>query len=110
MRALIVSAFTLLTSLNGFSQQKADSQELQKKYKVINRIITPGSIAGSVHVNEAGGPGIAWITGQEFNYGVLEFDVKGKDAFQQSFVGIAFHGLNETTYEAIYFRQLAYCS
>jgi hypothetical protein len=104
MRALFVSAFILLTFLTGSTQQKDDNQELQKKYKVFNRILTAGSIAGSIHLNEAGGPGIAWLTGQGFSYGVLEFDVKGKDAFQQSFVGIAFHGLNDTTYEAIYFR------
>jgi hypothetical protein len=104
MRALIISASILLTLLNCSSQQKGDSQELQKKYKVVNRIISPGTITGSIHLNEGENPGIAWIAGQEFTYGVIELDVKGKDAFQQSFVGIAFHGLNDTTYEAIYFR------
>jgi len=33
-----------------------------------------------------------------------EFDVKGKDVQQQSFVGVAFHGVDGTTYDAIYFR------
>src|SRR6202035_5510356 len=84
--------------------------ELQKKYKVVNRIISPGTITGSVHLNEAENPGIAWITGQEFTYGVIELDVKGKDPFQQSFVGIAFHGLNDSTYEAIYFRHFNFQS
>src|SRR5207342_2389645 len=31
-------------------------------------------------------------------------DFKGKDVQQQSFVGIAFHGVDGTTYDAIYFR------
>ena len=104
IRAIIFSASILLTALNCSSQQKGDNQDLQKKYKVVNRIISPGTINGSVHLNEGENPGIAWITGQEFTYGVIELDLKGKDAFQQSFVGIAFHGLNDTTYEAIYFR------
>src|ERR1700720_2159899 len=104
MRAIIFSASVVLTALNCSSQQKEDSQELQKKYKVVNRIISPGTITRSVHLNEAENLGIAWIAGQEFTYGVIELDVKGKDAFQQSFVGVAFHGLNDTTYEAVYFR------
>jgi hypothetical protein len=104
MRTLNVSAFILLTILNCSGQQKADGQGLQTKYKVVNRIISPETTTESIHLNEAPGSGIAWITGQEFAYGVIEFDLKGKDAFQQSFVGIAFHGLNDTTYEAVYFR------
>lgn len=103
-QAFFFSATILLTVLNCSSLQKAHGQELQKRYKVINRTITPGMTTGSVHLNEVEGPGIAWLTGREFSYGVIEFDVKGKDAFQRSFVGFAFHGLNDTTYEAIYFR------
>src|ERR1700730_2030015 len=104
IRAFIASALILFTALSSSGQQKADGQELQKKYRVVNRTITLGTMTGSVHLNEAAGPGIAWITGQEFSYGVIELDIKGRDAFQQSFVGIAFHGLNDTTYEGIYFR------
>jgi hypothetical protein len=104
MRDLIVAHSILLIALSCYSQQKANSKEFQNKYKVVNRIITPGAMTGSVHLNEAEGPGIAWISGQEFSYGVIEFDVKGKDDFQRSFVGFAFHGLNDTTYEAVYFR------
>jgi hypothetical protein len=57
-----------------------------------------------IHLNEGEGPGIAWIIDKTFTQGTIEFDEKGKDEFQRSFVGIAFHGLNDTTYEAIYFR------
>jgi hypothetical protein len=35
---------------------------------------------------------------------MIEFDIKGKDVQQQSFVGFAFHGVNDSTYEAVYFR------
>jgi hypothetical protein len=83
-----------------FGQQKTPSES----YKVVNRTVTSDSGVGSIHVNEVGGVGIAWIKGREFKEGIIEFDVKGKDAFQQSFVGFAFHGSNDTTYEAIYFR------
>jgi len=30
--------------------------------------------------------------------------MRGKDALQRSFIGIAFHGLNDSTYDAVYCR------
>jgi hypothetical protein len=30
--------------------------------------------------------------------------MRGKDVLQRSFVGVAFHGLNDTTYDAVYCR------
>ncbi|HEX3008342.1 MAG TPA: hypothetical protein VHO90_12095, partial [Bacteroidales bacterium] len=48
--------------------------------------------------------GVVWINDLNFSTGVIEFDVKGKDVLQESFVGIAFHGLNDSTYEGVYFR------
>jgi len=39
-----------------------------------------------------------------FSNGTIEFDVKGKDVQGQSFVGLAFHGLDNSTYDAIYLR------
>ncbi len=57
-----------------------------------------------VHVDAKEGPGVVWIKGTKFSTGTLEFDVKGKDVLQESFVGIAFHGVNDTTYESVYFR------
>ncbi|MFL5788496.1 MAG: hypothetical protein ACJ748_10625 [Flavisolibacter sp.] len=102
-----VSAFLialLITLVTCRSQEKTDQKDLLMKYTVFNRSISTGTMAGTIHLNEAEGVGIAWVNGQEFKYGTIEFDVKGKDILQQSFVGIAFHGLNDSTYEAIYFR------
>ena len=36
--------------------------------------------------------------------GVIEVDLHGKDVAQQSFLGIAFHFVDWTTYDAVYFR------
>jgi hypothetical protein len=36
--------------------------------------------------------------------GAIEFDVRGKDVLQQSFVGMAFRRQNDTSYDCIYFR------
>ena len=104
IRTLMVSASILLLTLKGSGQQPAETHASQKKYTVFNRTISPGTASGSIHLNEGEGPGIAWINGEEFGYGIIEFDVKGRDELQKSFVGFAFHGLNDSTYEAIYFR------
>ncbi|HTN37554.1 MAG TPA: hypothetical protein VL053_10800 [Arachidicoccus sp.] len=39
-----------------------------------------------------------------FSFGTIEFDLKGKNVPQASFVGFAYHGLNDSTFDAIYFR------
>ncbi|MDB5142877.1 MAG: hypothetical protein JWQ66_1590 [Mucilaginibacter sp.] len=91
----------LLITLNCFGQS---SDELQKKYTVVNRTISAGTDAGSVHLNDKVGTGLAWMKNKQFTYGTIEFDIKGKDELQASFVGIAFHGVNNTTYETVYFR------
>jgi hypothetical protein len=48
--------------------------------------------------------GIVWLKGITFSTGSIDLDIRGKDVFQQSFVGIAFHGIDTITYDGIYFR------
>jgi hypothetical protein len=48
--------------------------------------------------------GIVWINGVSFSTGSIDVDLRGRDVYQQNFLGIAFHGNDTTTYEAIYFR------
>lgn len=50
------------------------------------------------------GEGVAWIKGIEFSNGTIEFDVRGSDEKQRSFVGFAFHGKDNATFDAIYLR------
>jgi hypothetical protein len=57
-----------------------------------------------IQFDQVSGEGIAWLEGVEFTNGVIEFDVKGKDEFQKSFVGVAFRGVDEKTHDVVYFR------
>lgn len=90
-----------LSTLNSCAQS---ASELQKKYTVVNRTISAGIDSGSIHLNDQQGEGIAWINKEKFTNGTIEVDIKGKDKLQASFVGIAFHGVNDTTFESVYFR------
>ncbi|NLR61599.1 DUF1080 domain-containing protein [Chitinophaga polysaccharea] len=88
--SIVVTCLLLLTS-TCFAQQ----------LRLVNRSLIKDSV---IHLNKADGPGVAWISNQEFSNGTIEFDVKGKNVLQQSFVGLAFHGQNDSTYDAVYFR------
>ena len=55
-------------------------------------------------LDAAPGDGLAWLDDTSFADGVIEADVKGRNNPGSSFVGIAFHGVDAKTFEAIYFR------
>ena len=77
-----------------------------KRFQIFNRSaisFTDGARTGA-RLSEAPGEGIAFLPGIEFGDGTIECDLKGKDVPQQSFLGIAFHGVDGATYEAVYFR------
>ncbi|RRB07820.1 hypothetical protein [Larkinella rosea] len=48
--------------------------------------------------------GIVWLKGVNFKQGTIEIDLRGKDVFLKSFLGIAFHGVDTTTCDILYFR------
>lgn len=50
------------------------------------------------------GQGLYLLKDYSFREGSLEFEVKGKNVDGRSFVGIAFHVQNDSTYDAVYLR------
>lgn len=79
---------------------------LPGNFEAVNRHITVHDSANKkiVHLDAAEGDGVAWLKNSKFSTGIIEFDVKGKDVMQQSFVGFAFHGINDSSFDAVYFR------
>ena len=61
-------------------------------------------------LSEEFGEGLVWIKGVSFTTGAIEVDLKGQDVFQHSFVGIAFRGANDSTFDAVYFRPFHFLS
>lgn len=90
----------LFLSLSACSGQQYKAED----FKVVNRTLSITNNGSVVHLDEVNDDGKAWIKGAKFINGNIEFDIKGKDVLQQSFVGFAFHALNDSTYDAIYFR------
>lgn len=73
--------------------------------KLVNRAVSASDMNGepALRFDERPGDGLALWPDVQFADGTIEFDVRGKDVVQQSFVGVAFHGAGEA-YEAVYFR------
>src|SRR5579872_2111763 len=100
--------FLLFLTVTSFSQNSIDLHQLvaKKKLEVYNRelsLIKEDHHAG-IHLSKDDGEGVAWLKDIEFSNGILEFDVRGENVKGHSFVGIAFHGKNNDTFNAIYLR------
>lgn len=97
---------TICICLQASAQTIKPNVQDASQWKVINRSIVATNEDGKnmVRFNEAPNDGYMILKNTEFSNGVIEFDVKGKNIVQQSFVGIAFHAVDEKTYDAIYFR------
>ena len=113
-RALVSAVFAaagLLTASSVSGQQRTLEPDLAKLadgkgLEVFHRTassFSDGERTG-LRLSENAGDGVAYLQGIELSNGTIELDVRGKDVQQQSFVGVAFHGVDGTTYDAIYFR------
>jgi hypothetical protein len=108
--ALAAGACCLATGLAS-AQSKPISPDLadapgEQGWKLINRSATVIDKDGSkaIRLEGSGGTGFVRLENFSFGNGVIEFDARGKNVAQQSFLGIAFHGADTKTYDAIYFR------
>jgi hypothetical protein len=101
--SLVLAAVGLCTASRAGGQAKTLEP---KSLDVFNRSasrLTDGTRTG-VRLSEAAGNGVAYLRGVELGNGTIELDIRGKDVQGQSFVGVAFHGVDDTTYDAIYLR------
>jgi hypothetical protein len=107
-RIQIIIFWSSFFSVSAIAQTQITKPDLGKNnLMLVNRAITVTlNHRGKsiVHLDAKPNNGLVWISKVNFSTGIIEFDVKGKNLLQQSFAGIAFHGLNDSTYDGIYFR------
>lgn len=100
--------FLLLMTIAASAQPKKtyNLADLLKKQELatVHRSIRVMDDQQSVKLDSAWNEGLAWLQHVAFSNGTIDVDLKGKDVLQKSFIGIAFHGANDSTYDAIYFR------
>src|SRR2546421_7661878 len=100
--AMLAAAGLLTASSVAGQERTLDPKSLQ----VFNRSVSSfkdGTKTG-LRLSEGADNGVAYLQGIELGNGTIELDIRGKDVPQQSFVGVAFHGVDDTTYDAVYFR------
>ncbi|GET34140.1 hypothetical protein PbJCM13498_30030 [Prolixibacter bellariivorans] len=105
---LILSIALLLSVLFSAEAQQAkvivpDLSTVQdnQEWSAFNRGI---SYNGNVHMAARPGDGLLILKDVVFQNGTIELDIKGKNVPGRSFVGVAFHGVNDSTFDAVYFR------
>ena len=109
--AVVIAAASLFTASRGSGQQRTLEPDLAKLadgkgLHIFNRSVSSfkdGTKTG-LRLSEGADNGVAYLQGIELGNGTVELDIRGKDVQQQSFVGVAFHGVDDTTYDAVYFR------
>ena len=101
---MIRTTLAVLATFVFFMVASGQQPATHEGFTVVNRSFSIDPATHSVHLGEADSEGHAWINGVEFTEGTIEFDEKGRDLQQRSFVGFLFHGSDDTTFEAIYFR------
>jgi glyoxylase-like metal-dependent hydrolase (beta-lactamase superfamily II) len=74
--------------------------------QIFNRSLAVATEGGRTvaRLDARAGDGGVLFDGILLGEGVIEVDLKGKDVAQQSFLGIAFHVVDWTTLDAVYFR------
>jgi hypothetical protein len=114
MKKLLVTMFAGLLLATCFNTVCAQSKvpDLSKindpeVWSLHNREILDDDV---VHLNGQPGDGLLWINDLNFKNGTIDVDIKGIDERGRSFVGIAFHILNDSTFDAIYFRPFNFMS
>lgn len=98
---ILLAALTISTALRA---QKAVKISLGKISGTFNRNVSLPEDGTSLTINEGPGAGGAWLRLKPAANAEIEVELKGRDMHQRSFLGIAFHGQNDSTYEAVYFR------
>jgi pimeloyl-ACP methyl ester carboxylesterase len=96
----------LLAGIHAHAQSITPDLQDKAKWTLVNRAAQAINEEGKkgVRLSEAPNGGAMILKDFEFADGTIEFDVKGKDVLQQSFVGVAFHLLDTGKYDAVYFR------
>ena len=107
----IISILAIFISLSGKAQDTSGKYDLpsmaeKSQLEVFNRTATSFTDNGKngVRLSKNENDGVAWLKHVIFSNGIIELDIRGSEELQQSFVGIAFHGMDNNTFDVIYFR------
>lgn len=109
-KIFVIFVYLILFSNTLFAQKQQNFNlfdlQNQGKLTIINRKIEAIDEQGKkfVRLSEGGREGVLWLPITNFENGKIEVEMRGKDVLQRSFIGLIFHGQNDSTYDAVYCR------
>lgn len=88
------------------AQTSVDLAKVPTDWRAVSRAPTFAVESGRPILRFIEGPGLgmAWTPSLAFTDGEIEFDVKGRNVAQKSFVGIAFHVQDDSTFDVVWLR------
>ncbi|MFY0600186.1 MAG: DUF1080 domain-containing protein [Cyclobacteriaceae bacterium] len=101
----LVFSITIQISLAQESR-KLDAND--EHWSAYNREVTYEK--GVIYLDAKSNDGLLWLNNTDFTNGAIELDIKGKNERGRSFVGIAFHGQDNQTFDGVYFRPFNFSS
>jgi hypothetical protein len=106
MKSFVITLFLLGCSFIGHSQEYTPKLQDSSLWTLKNRTVENINENGKsgVKLSEAASAGLYILKDYIFSEGTIEFDIKGRDLLQRSFIGLAFHMQNDSTYDVVYFR------
>lgn len=77
-----------------------------KSIDVVNRTVTllPAGDHPGYRTDERTSDGVIWLDKPDFTAGGIDVDIRGKNKPGENFIGVAFHGINDSTFDVVYFR------
>ncbi len=103
-RAVLFSCLLVTFVCQAQKVKKYNLSELLRDNKLV---YSPNQRVNVIDDNKGQGvtiTDIVFLKNVTFSTGSIDVDIRGKDVFQQSFLGIAFHAVDTITYDAVYFR------
>lgn len=107
-RKIFTSVFLLFTIVNlTVCGQKTVHYNLARLLQQNKTITSPASGAGVLEGDRPGAMSTVntvWFKDIQFSEGTIDIDLRGKNEFLKSFLGIVFHRADSITYDVLYFR------
>jgi hypothetical protein len=107
IRSVTMICVIILVAMQSFSQ-KVEVYDLHARVR--HHLMVPATPASTISILDTATlpavscQGIYWLAGTGFSEGTIDVDLRGKDIFLKSFLGIAFHGVDSSVYDVVYFR------
>lgn len=106
-KIIFIILFLLMTNMGRTYGQQAEAFNLSQMLTENKLVAGPANEIRALKDGDKQGissKGIVWLKGMNFKQGQIDVDLRGKNVFLKSFLGIAFHGIDTTTCDILYFR------